>query len=324
MHLFTFAISSALMAAAFPADPPSLVGTWAIVQDGVEHKLLLSKDGVCTLTSKPNNGRGVEEQGKYVVEGGKLTITLKDRTLNYTFALKGTRLTLKGGKFGDEGVVFRKDESVDFRKLVGNWECKGSGAVVKTIRFRADGVFSTQNLIGGGEFENKSTGRYSIEEDNSLSLKESGSDESIRVFKLKLGDNVLTLNGPGLPPDGCTFVRKKEVTEIEAEPAGNLPGSALWDLGALKTQFRIVKTTYDREKREVVWILETRSAIATRPRDVWFKFYDIDNVRLETVAIEYRPADVALAKGDKLRGVLHLPAEQHVADMKKVITSDKP
>lgn len=343
MRLIALVTLALLAGTALPAEPASLVGSWSFIQDGVEHKLILSKDGKCLLSSKPKNEKkGVEEGGKYVVEEKKLTITLKDKTVDFTYSLRGDRLTLKGGKFGDEGVVFKKDESVDFRKLVGNWECAIAGDVTKTIRFRADGSYSALNLrrtVKDLDKTRQTEGRYSIQEDNTLKMTEADNPLATVLFRIRLQDELMTLHYTRwlgeegetnaellfgvFPPEGCTFVRKKEVTEIKAAPAENLPGSAAWDLEGLKVHFRILKTSYDKETRQVSWILETREAIRTRPPALWFRFYDADDVRLDSVKLEYRPADAVFAKGEKLRGLLTVPA-QIVADMKKVIASEKP
>lgn len=346
---------------ALPAEPPSLVGSWGFIQDGIEHKLILSKDGTCLLSSRPKDEKkGIEEKGKYIVDDKKVTITLNDKTVDFGYSLRGDRLTLKGGKFGDEGVVFKKDQSVDARKLVGNWECIGGKNGTKILRFRSDGTYSRwklsdfdqtlDNLDKGDQINIKAnlasagvvTGQYSFEEDNSLKLTDSADTTrtvSALFFEIKLHDDELTLkllkkddkNNPAFlfPAGGYTFRRKKEVTEFKPSPAENLPGSAAWDLNALKRHFNIVKTTYDKEKREVVWLLETKRDISTELRGgaprISFRFYDADDVSFDDIIeITYRPTEAAFKKGDKLRGVLTMPPEQTLADTKKVIASEKP
>ena len=274
MHYLALVATVLVGSSAAPGDASSLVGSWTLPQGDAVTSFVFSKDGTCIFANKPKKDeKAVEESGKYAVESDKLTITLEDRTLVFQFSLQDGRLNLRGDKLPKEGATFRKDETIDFRKLVGNWEAnipggakvfrdgefKVPGSSSKVYRFRGDGTFSNDDVDDEGTITTTTAGRYSVGEDNTITFKVG--DQADAVFKIKLKENAMTLRGGDFPPDGRTFVRKKEKgakTEEAVKKGSNpedkksdpakLPGDAVWELSELKSPFKILKTTYDPER----------------------------------------------------------------------------
>jgi hypothetical protein len=110
----------------------------------------------------------------------------------------------------------------------------------------------------------------------------------------------------------------------------NLPGTAAWELGALRVPFRIAKTEYDDRKKQVKWTVETKDGYRTADfvrgidRDRPFTFLFFDGETQEVGRVELRAADFqgipktrVMKEGTRLTVTLDVP--KAMPRVKKVV-----
>jgi hypothetical protein len=129
---------------------------------------------------------------------------------------------------------------------------------------------------------------------------------------------------------------------VSAQPAGdgakpdigNLPlGKDAWDLRALDGDpVRLVKVTYDEDRRVVRIILEFRRDLTVRDTDwrglavrppYWFRFQDAEGTTLRSEEAQFGSEVVGL-QGRRVRLVLPWPAGVLPALTKKVVVDHRP
>jgi hypothetical protein len=117
--------------------------------------------------------------------------------------------------------------------------------------------------------------------------------------------------------------------EGKAEKDG-LPASATWELRPFNILFRVVRTEYDADKKQVRWVLETKEGARTadfvrlidRDQPFTFTFLDEDDNELALVqlrAADFRgiPRERVIKEGTRLDVALDLP--RTFPKVKKVI-----
>ncbi len=118
--------------------------------------------------------------------------------------------------------------------------------------------------------------------------------------------------------------------EGKGEEKGGLPATATWELRSFNALFRVVRTDYDAEKKQVRWTLETRDGFRTtdfvrtidREQPFTFSFQDEEGTELAVVqlgAADFRgiPRDRIMKEGTRLEVALDLPRTW--AKTKKVV-----
>ena len=119
----------------------------------------------------------------------------------------------------------------------------------------------------------------------------------------------------------------------EADVA-NLPlGKDAWDLRALDADpVKLVKATYDPDRRVVRIVLELRRDLTVRDIDwrglsirppYWFRFQDADGVTMRSESAEFGSELIGL-KGRRVRIVLPWPPGLLAALTKKVVVDHRP
>jgi hypothetical protein len=108
-----------------------------------------------------------------------------------------------------------------------------------------------------------------------------------------------------------------------------LPGDAAWDLKALKSAFRIVKTDYDDRTKEVKWTVETREGIRTADfvreisrKPFTFRFLDGDMKEVATVELgksDFRGIPKARVMKENTRLTITLEVPRTIGKAKQVI-----
>ncbi len=106
----------------------------------------------------------------------------------------------------------------------------------------------------------------------------------------------------------------------KADEKGGLPASAEWELRPFNVFFRVVRTDYDADKKQVRWTLETRDGFRTmdfvrsidREQPFTFTFLGEDDNELGVVqlgAADFRgiPRDRVMKEGTRLEVTLDLP-----------------
>jgi hypothetical protein len=129
---------------------------------------------------------------------------------------------------------------------------------------------------------------------------------------------------------------------VSAQPAGdgaeadvvNLPlGKDAWDLRSLDDDpVKLVKATYDADRRVVRLVLELRRDLTVRDTDwrglgvrppFWFRFEDADGVTLRSEIADFGSELVGL-KGRRVRIVVPWPPGLLAALTKKVVVDHRP
>jgi hypothetical protein len=108
--------------------------------------------------------------------------------------------------------------------------------------------------------------------------------------------------------------------EGKTEEKGGLPATATWELRPFNVLFRVVRTDYDAEKKQVRWTLETKEGVRTadfvrtldREQPFTFTFLDEADNELAVVqlaAADFRgiPRDRIMKEGTRLEVALDLP-----------------
>jgi hypothetical protein len=127
-----------------------------------------------------------------------------------------------------------------------------------------------------------------------------------------------------------------------AQPAGDgaaadaitLPlGKSAWDLRALDDDpVKLVKASYDKERKVVVLVLELRRDLTVRDTDwrglnarppFWFRLQDADGVTLRSLPAEFGSEVVGL-KGRRVRVFLPWPDAPVASQAKKVVVDPRP
>jgi hypothetical protein len=101
----------------------------------------------------------------------------------------------------------------------------------------------------------------------------------------------------------------------------NLPGNANWDLKAFDNLFRVVRTTYDADRKQVRWTVRTRDGYRTadfvrsviREQPFTFTFYDEADKELAVVTLgadDFRgiPRERLMREGMQLDVLLAVPS----------------
>jgi hypothetical protein len=105
----------------------------------------------------------------------------------------------------------------------------------------------------------------------------------------------------------------KAASDPEKDP--NLPVKGIWDFNkAFAKDLTIVKTTYDSDKRRIVWLCEAKQGLnfGNRYRVEW---RDADEVKVDQSDLTSEP--FTAKKGERFRLYLQLPNEENFKKTKK-------
>jgi hypothetical protein len=118
--------------------------------------------------------------------------------------------------------------------------------------------------------------------------------------------------------------------DARADDKDRLPASATWELRSFNVLFRVVRTDYDADKKQVRWRLETKEGARTadfvrtidREQPFTFTFLDEDDgeqgvVQLRAADFRGIPRDRVMKEGTRLEVTLDLP--RNFAKVKKVV-----
>ena len=89
---------------------------------------------------------------------------------------------------------------------------------------------------------------------------------------------------------------------VEQDGPGGLPGQAEWDLAPLRKYFAIIGTSFDEDKRLVIWVAEARRGFEGYINSVFnpnVRFYDAADARVYSNKLGFEP------EGTVLKGETH-------------------
>ena len=93
-----------------------------------------------------------------------------------------------------------------------------------------------------------------------------------------------------------------------------------WDVRCFEESPAFVVTKRQVKGDQVTWVLENKRALGT---EITFGYqaalYDEDGVKLATIGIDTEPFLLNMAKGERNRFTLHLPPEDKLKGVRKVV-----